>query len=201
MQLLWLGICEIDLLFNFVEVEQPKPMGRELMTFLCLNSSRALAALEKWLLFVSACIIHSIGRQQHMGTLYHWNSGSSKLSGSAECLGSVCHLESLGHGSAGAARVSESSLGSRVPQSAVYTLGASSYITSSLLCVCAIVQELGFPSEIFQRQYWSDFFGGGEACLLKTLRSSDKKSLDFSALAKIWEGIQPSFPDRRFMNV
>lgn len=102
MQILQLGICESDLLFSFlcVEVEQPKPMGRELVTFLCHTSSRALAALDKRLLFVTACIIHSIGRQQRMGTLYHWSTGSPKVSGSAEWLRNVPRLQSLGHRSA-----------------------------------------------------------------------------------------------------
>lgn len=200
MQLLWLGICEIDLLFNFVEVEQPKPMGRELMTFLCHTSSRALAALEKWLLFVSACIIHSIGRQQHMGTLYHCNSGSPKLwlcRMSGKCLSSwvtrawicrccPCIWELFGQ------------QGSSVLCLHPRSFQLHNNFSPPCLCYCA---RVGFPQWNLSETILKWFLWWGEACLLKTLHSSDKKSLDFSALAKIWEGIQPSFPDRRFMNV
>lgn len=116
-----------------------KAHGKGVGDLLWCTSSRALAALEKWLQFVIACIIFLWADSSIWApctTEAQVLLNSLALQNDWEVLLIFSHLSTDLH--AGAAPVSDSSLGSRVLQPTVYTPGASSYITR-LLSVCAIV--------------------------------------------------------------
>ena len=179
-----------------------KAHGKGLGDLLCHTSPKVLAALEEWLLFVAACIIHSVGRHQHMGTLSHWSPGSPKLSGSAEWLRSVPPLQSLGHRSACRCCPCVWQLFGQ-QASAVHCLCRRSFqlrIFFSPPHLCCWVR-VGFPQWNLWETILKWLVWWEKARLTRTLCSSHKKSSFFSALPIIREGIQPSFPDRRFMNI
>lgn len=165
------------------------------------TSSRASAALEKQLLFAVVCIIHAIGRQQRVG---HCSTEAQGLlnSNSSERLRIVPHLQSFGHRSARRFCCYISQLFGQ-EGSAVHCLNPNSFQWHNFFsppCLCCCVR-VGFPQGGISETILKLFLWWRKANLLKILCGSDKKSVDFSALAKIWDGIQPYFPDRRFMNI